>query len=182
MERAHWLEQAGCGAIAIPCNTAHFWVGEIKQALSVALIDVTEITAKVICGRRDAAARELRLILLGTNATMQHSLYPQTNEKCFGEKFACCRAEFQREAVQIIADVKSGNAVEARPKLKQLVDQIRPFAPDAIILGCSELSAISDGLVDDDDIVDPISILADSCIAWWEKENELVNQARDGGE
>jgi aspartate racemase len=44
------------------------------------------------------------------------------------------------------------------------------------------LSAISDGLVDDDDIVDPISILADSCIAWWEKENELVNQARDGGE
>ncbi|MEY9491916.1 aspartate/glutamate racemase family protein [Bradyrhizobium elkanii] len=182
LERAHWLEQAGCGAIAIPCNTAHFWVGEIKQALSVALIDVTEITAKVICGRRDAAARELRLILLGTNATMQHSLYPQTNEKCFGEKFACCRAEFQREAVQIIADVKSGNAVEARPKLKQLVDQIRPFAPDAIILGCSELSAISDGLVDDDDIVDPISILADSCIAWWEKENELVNQARDGGE
>ncbi|WP_309143547.1 MULTISPECIES: amino acid racemase [unclassified Bradyrhizobium] len=182
LQRARWLEQAGCGAIAIPCNTAHFWIGEIKQGLSTVLIDVTEITAKVICGMRDAAARDLRLILLGTNATMQRSLYPQTDEKCFGEQFARCRADIQREAIEIIADVKSGNTVEARPKLKQLVHQIRSFAPDAIILGCSELSAISGGLVDDDDIIDPISILADACIAWWESESKLVTAARNGGE
>jgi len=182
MERARWLEQAGCGAIAIPCNTAHFWGDEIKQALSVVLIDVIEITATVICGMRDAAARDLRLILLGTNATMQHSLYPQTDEKCFGEQFARCRAELQREAIQIIADVKSGHTVEARPKLKKLIRQIRSFGPDAIILGCSELSAISGGLADDDDIVDPISILADACIAWWKNESELVALACNGGE
>lgn len=182
LERAHWLEQAGCGAIAIPCNTAHFWIGEIKQALSINLIDITEITAKTIRDMRNATNRDLRSILLGTNATMQHSLYPQTKENCFGEEFRHRRKELQREAIQIIADVKSGNTVKARARLEQLIHQIRSFAPDVIILGCSELSAISGELADNDDVIDPISILAESCIDWWRNENELITRARAGGE
>ncbi|AMA60149.1 hypothetical protein BCCGELA001_30565 [Bradyrhizobium sp. CCGE-LA001] len=180
--RAHWLEQAGCGAIAIPCNTAHFWVGEIKRALSIDLIDVTEITAKKICDMKNDEIREFRSILLGTKATMQHSLYPQTNETSFGEGFVRCRKRLQREAIQIIADVKCGNTAKARAELEQLIHQIRSFAPDVIILGCSELSAISGDLADDDDVIDPISILAEACIDWWRKENEPVTQDRAGGE
>ncbi|WP_283842390.1 aspartate/glutamate racemase family protein [Bradyrhizobium canariense] len=182
LERARWLEQAGCGAIAIPCNTAHFWVGEIKQALSIDLIDVTEITAKKILDMRNDDIRDLRSILLGTSATMLHSLYPQTDEECFGEDFVRFSKGLQREAIQIIADVKSGKVVKARAKLGQLIHQIRSFAPDVIILGCSELSAISGDLADDSDIIDPISLLAEGCIEWWRKENELVTQTLAGGE
>ncbi|MER8454159.1 amino acid racemase [Mesorhizobium sp. M1428] len=167
LERAYWLEKAGCGAIAIPCNTAHLWATEIKQALSAQLIDMVEITRQVVEDSRGSEARTLRSISLGTSASMQHGLYAGLNNNNFGKQFSRSLTELQHEAVRIITDVKSGNVIDAQDKLTRLVHAARSFDPDKIILACSELSAICGDLADDNDIVDPINILADACIDWW---------------
>src|SRR5271156_4769878 len=43
------LRRAGCGAIAIPCNTAHGWYDQMSKAAEVPILHIV-----------DAAARELR--------------------------------------------------------------------------------------------------------------------------
>ncbi|TGT35765.1 amino acid racemase [Mesorhizobium sp. M8A.F.Ca.ET.165.01.1.1] len=167
LERAYWLEKAGCGAIAIPCNTAHLWAKEIKQALSVQLIDMVEITRQAIRDSRGSEAHNFRSISLGTRASMQNGLYVTPNENALGEQFFRSLTKLEREAIKIIADVKSGNITDAQENFTRLVHAARSFAPDKIILACSELSAICGDLGDDSDIVDPINILADACIDWW---------------
>lgn len=167
LERACWLEKAGCGAIAIPCNTAHLWATEIRRALSVQFIDMVEITRQAIEDSRGSEARNLHSISFGTSASVQHGLYATLNKKNFGKQFCRGLTELQHEAIKIIADVKSGNVTDAQDNLTRLVEAARSFEPDKIILACSELSAICGDLADDKDIVDPISILADACIEWW---------------
>ena len=45
------LQRAGCGAIAIPCNTAHGWYDAMRDAAQVPILHIV-----------DAAATELRRI------------------------------------------------------------------------------------------------------------------------
>ncbi|UVK50475.1 amino acid racemase [Mesorhizobium sp. AR02] len=170
VERAYWLEKAGCGAIAIPCNTAHFWDSQIKQALSIELINLKAITRKAIYEARHNENNDLRIITLGTSATMQHSLYPPTTVNRFGDEFLHGFKGLQDATVKIIGDVKSGNITRAEANLTRLIQKIRSYKPDIIILGCSELSAISASLANDDDVIDPINILADACIKWWQND------------
>src|SRR4051795_2524890 len=39
------LEAAGCGAIAIPCNTAHGWFGQMQAATRLPLLHILEAAA-----------------------------------------------------------------------------------------------------------------------------------------
>ncbi|OHV76721.1 hypothetical protein LCM4579_27655 [Ensifer sp. LCM 4579] len=166
LERALWLEKAGCGAIAIPCNTAHFWASEIRYALSIELINMIELIRTplhVTSGK----IRDIRTIVLGTSATMMQPLYPGTNKQCFGDEVWQSISELRDSTATVITDVKAGNITRAKENLQQLVQDARSLNPDAIILGCSELSAISGGLAADGNIIDPITILAKECIKWW---------------
>lgn len=178
LERAYWLEKAGCGAIAIPCNTAHLWVSEIEQALSVKLINMVEITRQVIHELRGSEKHNIRSIALGTSASMHQPLYVRPSENGFGNDFCPALKDIQRETVKIISDVKSGKIKDARTHLAQVVKSVRSFDPDIIILACSELSAISGDLVDDNDIIDPINILADACVEWWTTEGQSLSKYR----
>src|SRR4051812_37211170 len=66
------LRQAGCGAIAIPCNTAHGWYEAMRDAAGVPVLHIV-----------DAAAAELertgvpkgRIGVMGTAATLAMGLY-----------------------------------------------------------------------------------------------------------
>jgi aspartate racemase len=66
------LRRAGCGAIVIPCNTAHGWYDEMSKAAEVPILHIV-----------DAAARELRRFgiapgrigLMATQATLTMRLY-----------------------------------------------------------------------------------------------------------
>ncbi|MES0033578.1 amino acid racemase [Mesorhizobium sp. M0040] len=167
LERAHWLENAKCGAIAIPCNTAHFWASAVKQALSVTFINMIEITRQSINESRGDGIDKLRSIVLGTSAVVQHALYVRPNENGFGKDFLHHLRDIHSETIKIIAEVKSGKITEAQANLTRVIRDARSINPDIILLACSELSAISGNIAGDDDIIDPIDILADACIDWW---------------
>lgn len=174
LERAYWLEKAGCGAIAIPCNTAHLWVSAIEQALSVTLINMIEVTRRAIHDTRGTELDNLRSISLGTKASMQHTLYARPRAE-LSDGLLCVVNDIQIAIAQIINAVKSGKIPAARNNLYRIIHYIRSFDIDIIILACSELSAISGDLVDDNDIIDPINILADACVEWWMTEGHSLS-------
>ncbi|WP_292456725.1 amino acid racemase [Mesorhizobium sp.] len=171
LERARWLESAGCGAVAIPCNTAHFWAPQLKQNLTITLIDLIDATTRVIRKQYRHKLPTLRLILLGTNATMEHNPYREGIGSCPAKDPSQDLRDLSEEAATLISDVKSGRIGRARRNLSRMIHDIRAsYNPDVIVLGCSELSAISGNIADDEDVIDPIDILADASIAWWRKD------------
>ncbi|MER9871370.1 amino acid racemase [Mesorhizobium sp. M0136] len=167
LERAHWLENAGCGAIAIPCNTAHVWANEVRQALSVTFISMIDATRQVVSNSLGGSIHGIRALTLGTSAVVQNSIYVRRNENAFDKSVLHRMEPIQSEVFNIISDVKSGRLSEAQENLKRVVQEARSFKPDLILLACSELSAISENIEGDEGIIDPIAILAEACIAWW---------------
>lgn len=175
LERAYWLEKAGCGAIAIPCNTAHLWVSEIEQNLSVTLINMIAVTRRAIHASRGAGIDHLRSISLGTQASMQNTLYARPRGNGPSDDLRRVVDDIQLDVAKIIDSVKSGKIPNAQANLFHIIHYVRSFNIDIIILACSELSAISGNLVNDDDIIDPINILADACVEWWMTEGQSLS-------
>ncbi|MBY3252494.1 aspartate/glutamate racemase family protein [Rhizobium laguerreae] len=160
LERAKWLETVGCGAIAIPCNTAHFWSSEIASALTIKFISIVEVTRDFIRQNNGTDIDNLRTIVLGMKPSIQRKLYGNLTA-------GWCVESIQRDAVGVIDEVKSGNIGRARFKMALLIARTRSFKPDAIILGCSELSLASRDIFKGSDVIDPVDILVDACISWF---------------
>lgn len=176
LDRMAWLAAVGCGAIAIPCNTAHYWEDEFAAAAMPPFISMVGATRDEIESRFGHAAEGLSLLTIGTPATVRHNIYPNFRRRGFPQERAPHSgdetAEGERAAinaltVEIIRDVKAGHVTRAEEALHRVVDLARRLRPDAVILGCSELSAVAGDLVAEPDIVDPVAALADRCEAWW---------------
>ncbi|MBY3469330.1 aspartate/glutamate racemase family protein [Rhizobium laguerreae] len=165
LARAKWLENVGCGAIAIPCHTAHFWSSEIANALTIKFISIVEVTRDFIHQHNETDIDNLRTIVLGMKATIQHKLYGNSTAGWGG---AVPNVDsLQQDAARVIDDVKSGNISRARFEMALLVARTRSLKPDAIILGCSELSLASRDIFKGSDVIDPVDILVDACISWF---------------
>ena len=66
------LQQAGCTAIAIPCNTAHGWYDTMRDAARVPILHIVDAAA-VELGR--LGIRPGRIGVMGTQATLAMRLY-----------------------------------------------------------------------------------------------------------
>ena len=48
---ARLLEQAGCTAIAVPCNTSHFFLDRVQEQIGVPILHMIRETAKVLAAQ-----------------------------------------------------------------------------------------------------------------------------------
>src|ERR1700741_2615647 len=66
------LKQAGCGAIAIPCNTAHGWDDAMQQAAGGPILHIVEAAAADL---RRAGIGPGTIGVMGTQGTLDMRLY-----------------------------------------------------------------------------------------------------------
>lgn len=154
LEDAKLLEQYGADAIIIPCNTAHYFLDEIRNAVSVPVPSILDETAKQIknCGFS-------RPLLLATEGTIKSGAYLRALEK-FNMSCDIPNEEDQQVINEIIYDdVKCGNIPEV-DKLFNVANKYLNSRCDCAILGCTELSTLKSQLVDDDRFVDSLLALA----------------------
>ncbi|HQT79417.1 MAG TPA: amino acid racemase [Rhodopila sp.] len=162
----HGLLEAGCGAIAIPCNTAHGWFGPMAEAAGVPILHIV-----------DAAAADLQRMgitggtigLMGTAATLEMRLYQDRLET---QGWHCIEPDpdqMQRLVTPAIASVKANRVAEAYHPLAEVVNSLAARGADAVVLGCTEIPlAIQSGPASElaVPVVDTIDALARSAIAW----------------
>ncbi|HCP32203.1 TPA: aspartate racemase [Candidatus Acetothermia bacterium] len=152
---ARTLERAGAHFIVIPCNTAHYWLSDLRKSISIPVIDMISETASLIATHRPP----LRKIgLLATAGTLQTGLY----QRALAGKGISVLVPLSEEETQImdaIHLIKAGDhAVKDTVVVvaHHLIDQ----GAEGIILGCTELSLV----VEETDLpcpfFDPLSILA----------------------
>jgi len=137
IETAKNLAAAGADFIIMPCNTAHYWIEEIRRSVRIPVIDMIEETAKETA-RMHSSARKVGI--MAATGTVQSGLY-QKRFQNLSIKTISPTDQDQATLMQAIYSVKAGDlsvssiAIEIGQRLIQSGVQ-------AIIAGCTEIPLI----------------------------------------
>jgi len=165
--RGLWgLGAAGCGAVAIPCNTAHGWIDGMRAATGLPILHIVEAAAADL--RRQAIPPGL-VGVMGTAATLEMRLYQDPLTAAGWPCIEPTPDEMTRLVRPAIAAVKANRVSEAYAPLAETILALRARGAQAIILGCTEIPlGIQAGPYETLEVplVDTIDALARASIAW----------------
>ncbi len=128
------LRAAGCGAIAIPCNTAHGWYEEM-QAEGLPILHIVDAAADALAKHTPRGT----IGLMGTAATLRMRLYQDRLEARGWTCIVPTEAEMQAKVSPGIALVKANRVAEAYAPLAETVQALAARGADAVVLGCTEI-------------------------------------------
>ncbi|TCI00375.1 aspartate/glutamate racemase family protein [Roseococcus sp. SYP-B2431] len=154
------LEAAGCGAIVIPCNTAHGWFDGMRGATRLPILHIVDAAADEL--RRQGVA-EGPIGLMGTTGTLAMRLYQER----LG--FECLVAEELQEShvMPAVGLVKANRVAEAYAPLAEVARRLRAQGAKAVVLGCTEIPlGVAAGPALGFPVIDTIAALARAAIGW----------------
>ena len=134
---ARLLENCGCTAIAIPCNTSHYFVDRLQGDVNVPIIHMIREAAAAL-----AAQGKKRPGILATEGTIRSGLY-QKECAALGMEAVAPDEETQKLVTSIIYDEIKQGEQGSREKFAQIDRAIRAAGCDCAILACTELSVFA---------------------------------------
>lgn len=158
------LAQAGCGAIAIPCNTAHGWIDGMRAASPIPILHIIDAAADDL---RTQGVTSGRVGVLATEATLAMRLYQDRLVELGWPVIEPTAEEMRTLVSPAIALVKQNRLAEAYGLAAEASQLLQTRGADAVVLGCTELPlAIGAGPKLDAIVVDTIDALARASIVW----------------
>ena len=160
---ALYLKQGGCDAIAIPCNTSHYFADKLESESGLKLFNMIRLTANAA---KKANAKQVAI--LATDGTVKTKLYQKALET-EGLKVWTPADEIQKEVMSVIYDdVKAGHDV-SKDKWNKIEQAALNAGCDYIILACTELSVVYKDLGLGEKYIDAMSVMAKACVADFKK-------------
>jgi aspartate racemase len=154
-----FLENCGASVIAIPCNTAHFWIDELRSVASdqTVLLDMPA-SASDLCRRKGVR----RVGLMATLGTYKSGIYRRALEA----NGIICVEPCTRSKELISAMIRKTKGGECAV-FDDVENELLSEDCDAIITGCTELSYILWNLSSTKAAryIDPLSALALSAVS-----------------
>lgn len=154
------LEAAGATVLAIACNTAHAYAGEIAASVGIPLLDMVALTAREIAGR---PLRHRRVGMLASTAVLQLGLYERALA-ADGIETRYPPPEEQERVLSLIKAVKAGRAGELRDEFNGLARQLLSDDLDLLVVACTELSLLTGGLDAGIPTVDALDVLVTAIV------------------
>ena len=127
------LVRWGADLLAVPCNTAHYFIDRFRDELPVPLVHIIEETVNAAATLSPEGAW-----LTATLGTMQSGLYQREAEKR-GYSFFVPPEEAQRQVQKSIDLVKSGKKDEGGWLLKSVVEKLWDERDLPVCAACTEL-------------------------------------------
>jgi aspartate racemase len=128
---AQGLERQGADFLAIPCNTAHYYLPRIAEAVDIAILDMVALAIARLKGRR--------IGMLASPAVQKVGLYAsRLNEAGFEAVFPDAAGE--DKLLEIIRAVKAAALTDAHRRSYAAV--AAALDVDAFLIACTELSVI----------------------------------------
>lgn len=158
---AKMLENVGCTAIAIPCNTSHFFADRLQAELGVPILHMVRETAKALAARGGVR----RVGILGTDGTVKTGVY-QRECAAQGLHALAPPEEIQSLVMSIIYDEIKKGEKGSREKFAVIDRALRELGCDAAVLGCTELSVYRTYHGLPDFYIDAMDVLAETCITF----------------
>lgn len=147
-ENSRMLENCGADLIAVPCNTAHYWLKEIRDTVEIPIMDMIQETASFL---EEKGIK--KVALLSTTATAKTGLYH--------EKLDFLEIITPRNMDKVMKGIKKIKAEEkkaGRNILLEITSQLLERGAERVIAGCTEIPLVLTS--DDAPLIDPVRILA----------------------
>ena len=148
------LEKYGATAIVIPCNTAHYFIKQVRASVNVPVPSIITETALQIkkCNFKKPA-------ILATEGTIKSKSY-QNEFDSLGLDYMVPDAETQSELMHMIyGQVKKGY-IPSPSSLYKVTEGMFRQGCDCAILGCTELSLIGKNIENNMVFIDSLTVLA----------------------
>lgn len=154
-EDTEFLEKAGVKAIAVPCNTAHFFMHQIEKEMTVPLISMIRSAAEEL-GKKYPGQK---VAILATDGTVKAHVYQPAFE-ANGVVPYVVSPETQKHVMHIIFDcVKAGKPAD--PESLAAIDaEVKAAGCASGLLACTELSVIKEDGGFGDFYTDAMDVLA----------------------
>lgn len=130
------LNPLGLKAIAIPCNTSHYFYDTLTSFTDTPIINMVEETIRTC-----AAQGEKKVAVLATAGTLRSGVYAQYADR-YGITCTDIAEDDAAKVMDIIYAVKRENRRDF-PALLEMIDRYSRLA--RVILACTELSCIPIG-------------------------------------
>jgi len=158
---ARKLERAGAEFLIIPCNTAHYFIEELRNGVGIPILHMIELTAREA---RKAYPDLSRAGLIATDGTVKSGLY----ERAFGKEgieIVKPTPETQSRVMSAIYEhIKTGDLETGRRISLEAAEALIGQGAEMIVCGCTEISLV---LKDGDiavPVVDPLQVLAETAV------------------
>ena len=143
------LEDIGVEAVAIPCNTSHYFFDEFKKFTSLRIINMIEETILEVKKRGIE-----KVAVFGTLGTLNSKVYEKYANQ-HGLLVKEVSPEDKQAVMDIIYDIKETNCLDGR----RFVDILSRYCDDETvgIIACTELSLLD--IPEDINTIDALNVL-----------------------
>ncbi len=156
------LESAGASFVLMPCNTAHYYIGQIGESCKLPVLNMISLTCQHI---HNSSLKKAGI--LATTGTVKTGLYQKELESLGIEVVLPTPAEQKglvMEAVYGKRGVKAGYKREPKQLLKEAAGLLEKRGAGVIIAGCTEIPIVLNRRDINIDMVNPMEILAKKAI------------------
>lgn len=165
------LVARGATVVAVPCNTAHVLYDRYAAGLTEHVPNMIEVASESVCERVGAAPRSLAV--LGTRHTVQQDLYGRALRPRGGGLMKMDR--WQPELSALIELVKQGGDIATgAARLRAVIEEVCRAGADAIVVACTELSALVAESAVTVPVIDASDALARHCLNAVRRETEAA--------
>ncbi len=162
---------AGAMALAMPCNTAHFWYAELRNGCAVPFLSIVDASVHEVSQIADAGST---IGIIATRATLAARIF---DPALIGAGYTAMQPD---EAVMHtlvlpgIELVKAGDAMRGGQLIEQAVQALLNQGAHAVILACTETPLALDAIESTlrSHCVDSTAALARACVVWWQSQQD----------
>lgn len=136
-----FLVQAGCGLIAMPCNTAHHWYADLQQASPVEILHIADTVIDAV-DAHDRASEIGTVGVLATDGTVRVRTYHDRIEAA-DRKVIDLAGDADNPAMASIRALKAGDIGAAQQLLVTAANRLVDRGAHALVIGCTDLSVVA---------------------------------------
>lgn len=149
------LQDAGCAALAMPCNTAHHFAGAITAAVHIPLLNMIDLAAQHAI---DTLGKGECVGILASPAVRQIGLFER---KLNAAGIRVAWPDLDQDMLGAIRQIKAeGPVAGARDVLLRASSELVAAGAGLQFIACSEFSLIADSVTVDVRAVDTVDLLA----------------------
>lgn len=158
LEDAEFLEKSGAAAIAIPCNTSHYFWEYLQNNVNIPIINMVRETV-----RKVAAGGVKKIGVLATDGTVFAGIYKKECESVGAEYFVPDK-EHQNAVMRIIYDQIKKGLPGNDADFAEIDRHLHENGCDGAILACTELSCYAKDSGLGDFYTDALDVLSERAI------------------
>lgn len=170
------LLAAGAVALAMPCNTAHYWHGKLAQDCPVPFLHIGDAVREELVER---GVRDCDVAIIATRATLVGDVFSGVFRTLECRMQIPTTAEYEGRIAPGIAAVKRNAVDAAGPLFEPVVAALLERGAAVVILACTEVPIALDAIASPlrERCIDSNAALARMCLRWWRAHSAASGQS-----